>query len=311
MNIVFMGTPDFAVPSLKKLIDVGYNVSAVVTQPDKPKGRGKKLLFPPVKEYALENNIEVLQPQKIKKNQEIFDKIKTLNPDFIIVVAYGKILPEEILNIPKHGCINVHASLLPKYRGAAPINWAIINGEKETGITTMYMEKGLDTGDILMQRAIPILYDDNAETVHDKLAQLGGEVLIETLERLKNGTLEPTKQNDNYATYAPILEKSMGQIDWSKNADDIRNLIRGLRPWPGTYTYYNGNILKIWSAVVVGDQSDAKPGTILESGKNLVVKCGLNALKILEIQSEGTRKMSIGEYLRGHNIKKGEMLEGI
>lgn len=306
-----MGTPDFAVPSLKKLIDVGYNVSAVVTQPDKPKGRGKKLLFPPVKEYALENNIEVLQPQKIKKNQEIFDKIKTLNPDFIIVVAYGKILPEEILNIPKHGCINVHASLLPKYRGAAPINWAIINGEKETGITTMYMEKGLDTGDILMQRAIPILYDDNAETVHDKLAQLGGEVLIETLERLKNGTLEPTKQNDNYATYAPILEKSMGQIDWSKNADDIRNLIRGLRPWPGTYTYYNGNILKIWSAVVVGDQSDAKPGTILESGKNLVVKCGLNALKILEIQSEGTRKMSIGEYLRGHNIKEGEMLEGI
>ncbi|QSZ26673.1 methionyl-tRNA formyltransferase [Aceticella autotrophica] len=310
MKVVFMGTPEFAVPSLKKILEAGYDVLAVVTQPDKPKGRGKKIIFPPVKQFALENNIKVLQPDKLKDNIDFVDKLKDLSPDFIIVVAYGKILTEAILNLPSYGCINVHASLLPKYRGAAPINWAIIKGEKETGITTMYMDKGLDTGNMLLKKSIPIFDDDDAETIHDKLAILGGDVLIETIDKLIKGLLKPVKQKDEEASYAPILNKSMGLIDWSKNAVDIRNKIRGMCPWPGCYTFYEGLMLKIWKADVKIDDSNNESGKILKSDNELIIKCGCDALKILEIQSEGTRKMSIEEYLRGHNITKGTVLKG-
>lgn len=311
LNIVFMGTPEFAVPSLEKLIESGHNVMLVITQPDKPKGRGKKISYSPVKECAIKNNIEVFQPPKLKNNKEIFDKLSQLNPDLIVVAAYGKILPEEILQIPRYGCINVHASLLPKYRGAAPINWAIINGEKETGITIMYMEKGLDTGDILLQMSIPILEEDNSETIHDKLAVLGGNALIDAINKMEDGALMPVKQDDSKATYAPILEKSIGLINWQKDAVEIKNLVRGLRPWPVAYTYYKGNMLKIWAAEVYSYEGKEKPGTVIYAGNTLVVKCGKDALKILEIQSEGTRRMTVEEYLRGHIIGKGEQLEGI
>lgn len=311
MNIVFMGTPEFAVPSLEKLIEFGHNVMLVITQPDKPRGRGKKISYSPVKECAIKNNIDVFQPPKLKNNKEVFDKLRKLNPDLIVVAAYGKILPEEILQIPRYGCINVHASLLPKYRGAAPINWAVINGEKETGITIMYMEKGLDTGDILLQKSIPILEEDNSETVHDKLAILGGNALIEAINKMVDGTLKPVKQDDSKATYAPILEKSIGLIDWQKSAVEIKNLVRGLRPWPVAYTYYKGNMLKIWAAEVYSYEGKEKPGTIITAGSTLIVKCGKDALKILEIQSEGKRRMTVEEFLRGHIIAKGEQLEGI
>ncbi|MBE0068321.1 MULTISPECIES: methionyl-tRNA formyltransferase [Thermoanaerobacterium] len=311
MNIVFMGTPEFAVPSLEKLIEFGHNVMLVITQPDKPRGRGKKISYSPVKECAIKNNIDVFQPQKLKNNKEVFDKLRKLNPDLIVVAAYGKILPEEILQIPRYGCINVHASLLPKYRGAAPINWAVINGEKETGITIMYMEKGLDTGDILLQKSIPILEEDNSETVHDKLAVLGGNALIEAINKMVDGALKPVKQDDSKATYAPILEKSIGLIDWQKSAVEIKNLVRGLRPWPVAYTYYKGNMLKIWAAEVYSYEGKEKPGTVITTGSALIVKCGKDALKILEIQSEGKRRMTVEEFLRGHTIAKGEQLEGI
>ncbi|MGF7395992.1 methionyl-tRNA formyltransferase [Thermoanaerobacterium thermosaccharolyticum] len=311
MNIVFMGTPEFAVPSLEKLIESGHNVMLVITQPDKPRGRGKKISYSPVKECAIKNNIDVFQPQKLKNNKEVFDKLRKLNPDLIVVAAYGKILPEEILQIPRYGCINVHASLLPKYRGAAPINWAVINGEKETGITIMYMEKGLDTGDILLQKSIPILEEDNSETVHDKLAVLGGNALIDAINKMVDGALKPVKQDDSKATYAPILEKSIGLIDWQKSAVEIKNLVRGLRPWPVAYTYYKGNMLKIWAAEVYSYEGKEKPGTVITTGSALIVKCGKDALKILEIQSEGKRRMTVEEFLRGHTIAKGEQLEGI
>lgn len=305
-----MGTPEFAVPPLKKLFDEGYYIEAVVTQPDKPKGRGMKIAFSPVKEFALKKGIEILQPDRIKGNEEFINKLKEISPDVIIVVAYGKILPETILNLPPLGCINVHASLLPKYRGAAPINWAIINGEKETGITTMLMNKGLDEGDILIKKAIPILEDDDAKTIHDKLSLLGGEVLSDTLKKLVEGTLRPVKQDDNESSYAPIIDKTMGYIDWSKNANVIRNLIRGLSPWPGCYTFYKNKMLKIWKTDIISHvDNNISPGTVICSDNELIVKCGEHALSIIEIQGEGTRRMGIKEYLRGHNIQKGAVLE--
>lgn len=309
MKIVFMGTPEFAVPSLKKLIDAGYNIEAVVTQPDKPKGRGMQIVFSPVKEFALKMGIEVLQPDKIKGNEEFANKLKKISPDIIIVIAYGKILPETILNLSPLGCINVHASLLPKYRGAAPINWAIINGEKETGITTMLMDKGLDTGDILIKKAITILENDDAQTIHDKLSVLGGEILLDTLKKLSDGTLRPVKQNNSESSYAPIIDKTMGYIDWSKSAFEIRNLIRGLSPWPGCYTFYNNKMLKMWKADIIYYDGKELCGTVLSSNNELIVKCGVNALSITEIQSEGTKRMSIKEYLRGHNIEKEVILK--
>ncbi len=304
-----MGTPEFAVPSLQKLFEEGYDVEAVVTQPDKQKGRGMKLGFSPVKEVALKEGVEILQPEKIKNNQDFINRLKEISPDVIVVVAYGKILPEEILKLPKYGCINVHASLLPKYRGAAPINWAIINGEKETGITTMLMDKGLDTGDILLKKSIPILEEDDAETLHDKLSLLGAEVLIETLRRLKEGTLIPVKQDESQASYAPMLDKKMGHIDWNKSAEEIQNFIRGMKPWPGCYTFYGDTMLKIWKVQIVAYDGKEQSGTVLKSKEELIVKCGRDALKIAEIQQQGSKRMGIREYLIGHNIPEGTIFK--
>lgn len=306
-----MGTPDFAVPCLKMLNNENYNVVGVVTQTDKPKGRGKKLTAPPVKVFAKANRINVYQPEKLKP--AFFENtLKKINPDLIIVVAYGKILPKYILDYPKYGCINVHASLLPKYRGAGPIQWAIINGERETGITTMFMTEKLDAGDIILRRKVEITEDDTAGTMHDKLADLGADVLRDTLKMLKSGNIIRVRQNDKEATYAPMLDKTTAKIDWNKDAYSLYNLIRGVNPWPVAYTELNGEILKIWKADI-GEEcynSDV-PGTVLRYDKELglVVKTGEDeTLYVKEIQIQGKKKMSIHEFIKGNKIESGEIL---
>ncbi|GIW46467.1 MAG: methionyl-tRNA formyltransferase [Deltaproteobacteria bacterium] len=301
-----MGTPEFAVPSLKALIESGDEVVAVVTQPDKPKGRGLEVTPPPVKTLAQKHGIPVLQPQKIK-TEEFLKQLEELKPDIICVVAYGKILPKGILELPKYGCINVHASLLPKYRGAAPINWAIIRGEKVTGITTMKMDEGMDTGDILLQREVPIEDEDTAETLSHKLSLTGAEVLIETLNLLKEGKLKPIPQNHSQATYAPMLKKEDGEIDWGKTAEEIRNLVRGTLPWPGAYTFLDNKILKVYKVRVVEGQG--KPGEVIKSDKEtLRVATGENALDILELQIEGGKRLDTATFLRGRKIREGTIL---
>ena len=245
-----MGTPQFAVPCLKTLIDSRHEVIGVFTQPDRPSGRGQKINVTPIKEKALKYNISIFQPGTLK-DIEVIKNIERLNPDIIAVVAYGQILPEEILQIPKYGCVNVHASLLPKYRGAGPINWVIINGEKKTGITTMYMDAGLDTGDILLKEEIKIGEDETAGELHDRLMNLGAKILDETIELIEAGKIQPIPQNHNEASYAPMLTKKLGKIDWSKSAEEIKNLIRGTTPWPTSYTTYDGKIMKVWRSSVV------------------------------------------------------------
>jgi len=308
VKIVFMGTPEFAIPSLKMLVEEGYDVVAVVTQPDKPKGRGNKLTAPPVKEYAVEKGIPVLQPEKVK-TPEFVQELKAVNPDIIITAAYGKILPKEILDIPPLGCINVHGSLLPKYRGAAPIHWAIINGEKTTGITTMYTDTGLDTGDMLLKREIAITDDMTVGELHDRMAVLGAETLKETLIRLKEGRLERTPQNHAEATYAPLITKDTGKVNWADTSVNIYNLIRGTNPWPVAYTHYKGDRMRIWKARFnSGKQVDFAPGTITDVGKGYIeVACGSGTLIIEEIQFSSSRRMSVEEYLRGHVITEGEV----
>jgi methionyl-tRNA formyltransferase len=306
MKIVFMGTPEFAVPSLKALIESGDEVVAVVTQPDKPRGRGLEVTPPPVKILAQKYGIPVLQPQKIK-TEEFLKQLEELRPDIICVVAYGKILPKGILELPRYGCINVHASLLPKYRGAAPINWAIIRGEKVTGITTMKMDEGMDTGDILLQREVPIEDEDTAETLSHKLSLTGAEVLIETLNLLKEGKLKPIPQNHSQATYAPMLKKEDGEIDWGKTAEEIKNLVRGTLPWPGAYTFLDNKILKVYKVRVVEGQG--KPGEVIKSDKEtLRVATGENALDILELQIEGGKRLDTATFLRGRKIREGTIL---
>ncbi|GBD39679.1 Methionyl-tRNA formyltransferase [bacterium HR37] len=301
-----MGTPEFAVPSLKALIESGDEVVAVVTQPDKPKGRGLEVTPPPVKILAQKYGIPVLQPQKIK-TEEFLKQLEELRPDIICVVAYGKILPKDILELPRYGCINVHASLLPKYRGAAPINWAIIRGEKVTGITTMKMDEGMDTGDILLQREVPIEDEDTAETLSHKLSLTGAEVLIETLNLLKEGKLKPIPQNHSQATYAPMLKKEDGKIDWGKTAEEIKNLVRGTLPWPGAYTFLDNKILKVYKVRVVEGQG--KPGEVIKSDKEtLRVATGENALDILELQIEGGKRLDTATFLRGRKIREGTIL---
>ena len=262
MRIIFMGTPEFAVPSLKALIESEDKVIAVVTQPDKPKGRGLEVVPPPTKVLAEKHGISVLQPQKIK-TEEFFNELQKFNPDLICVVAYGKLLPKNILDMPPHGCINVHASLLPKYRGAAPINWAIIRGEKVTGITTMKMDVGMDTGDMLLKREVQIDDEDNGETLSEKLSHVGAELLIDTIRLLKKGELQPIPQDHSQATYTPMLEKEHGKIDWEKPAEEIRNLIRGTLPWPGAYTTLDGKLLKIYRAGV--SDGVGGPGEVIKS----------------------------------------------
>ncbi|QNU68851.1 methionyl-tRNA formyltransferase [Ruminiclostridium herbifermentans] len=304
-----MGTPEFAVPSLEMLVNEGYEVVAVVTQPDKPKGRGNKMCAPPVKEFAILHGIEVLQPNKIKTD-EFVEEIKALKPDLLVTAAYGKILSKELLDVPPKGCINVHGSLLPAYRGAAPINWAVINGEKTTGITTMFTDVGLDTGDMLLKKEINIEPDMTVGELHDKMAILGAEVLKDTLIELKNGVLKRQPQDDALSSYAPIMTKELGLIDWNKSAQEIHNLVRGTDPWPGAYTFLNGERIRIWRTSLVPDKqidTNAEAGIIVEVGcDGILVKCGDGCILVKEIQRDSSKRMTVDCYIRGHQIDAGE-----
>lgn len=303
-----MGTPDFAVPCLQSLIDAGHEICAVFTQPDKPKGRGYTLTPPPVKELALQRQIEVFQPQTLR-TAEAAETIRQLNPDAIVVVAYGKILPKEILDIPKFGCINVHASLLPKYRGAAPIQWAVINGEKVTGVTTMYMAEGLDTGDILLTEQTEIGPDETAGELHDRLSVLGSQLIVKTLKEIENGTAKRIPQTEEDTCYASMLTKELSRIDWSKPANTIHNLVRGLSPWPVARTIYRGKILKIYQTKIIEGVS-GKPGQVLVKDGNFVVCCGSNtAVELIEVQYEGGKRMSGKNFLLGHPADDAMILE--
>lgn len=309
MRVIFMGTPDFAVPSLEALL-TKHEVVLVVTQPDKPKGRGKKMVPTPVKACALEHGIPVLQPEKVKE-PEFVEQLRSYEPDLIAVTAFGQILSEPILEMPKYGCINVHGSLLPKYRGAAPMQWSIIDGEKVTGITTMYMAKGLDSGDMLLKAEVEITDEDTFATIHDKMAVTGANLLLDTLDQLEAGTLERIPQDHDAATYAPMITKETGHIDWSKNRQDIINLIRGLNPVPAAYTIYEEEVLKIFGAVISDVQTDdAANGEIVAVvKKGFVVKCGDGCLLITEVQARGGKRMMTDAYLRGHAVKEGILLQ--
>lgn len=309
MRVIFMGTPEFAVPSLEALLQK-HEVVLVVTQPDKPKGRGKKMVPTPVKACALEHGIPVLQPEKVKE-PEFVEQLRSYEPDLIAVTAFGQILSEPILEMPKYGCINVHGSLLPKYRGAAPMQWSIIDGEKVTGITTMYMAKGLDSGDMLLKAEVEITDEDTFATIHDKMAVTGANLLLDTLDQLEAGTLERIPQDHDAATYAPMITKETGHIDWSKNRQDIINLIRGLNPVPAAYTIYEEEVLKIFGAVISDVQADdAANGEIVAVvKKGFVVKCGDGCLLITEVQARGGKRMMTDAYLRGHAMKEGILLQ--
>ncbi len=316
MKIVFMGTPDFAEVSLQALIDENYNIEAVVTNPDRPKGRGMKMIYSPVKELAVSKNIPVLQPEKVRNNIEFIDKIKSINPDVICVVAYGKILPKELLEIPKYGCINVHASLLPKYRGAAPIQWAVLNGDKETGITTMYMDVGMDTGDMILTKKVQIGENETTGELWERLSKIGGNLLVETLNQIEKGIAPRIPQKGEY-TMAPMLEKEMSKIDWeNKTAVEIKNLVRGLNPIMGAYTFLNGKKIKFWKVEVANnigyDEENIKMfknGTVLISNQKegIFIKTKKGILRVLEIQGENAKKMSIQDYLRGNQIEEFEV----
>lgn len=304
MNIIFMGTPDFAVESLKRIYESGHNIKAVISQPDRKSGRGMNVIPTPVKVYAESKGLTVYQPERIKKDTELIEKIKQIKPDVIVVVAFGQILPKEILDIPKHGSINVHGSLLPKYRGAAPIQWAIINGEKVTGITTMHMDVGMDTGDMLQKFELSIEDDDTYGTLYEKLKVLGGKAIVETLEKLADGTVQRKKQPDDF-TMAPMIQKEMGKIDWTKKSEEIRNLIRGFNPTPGAYTNIGEDKMKIWMAEYTDVVADGvNPGEIVKanSKEGLLIKTGDGVLEITELQMPNLKRMSAKEYLRGHTL---------
>ena len=302
MKIVFMGTPDFSVNALENIVKAGHDVVGVITQPDKPKGRGGKMQYTPVKEKALELGLDVYQPQRVKET-EFIEKLKEMNPDAIVVIAFGQILPKAILDMPKYGCINVHASLLPKYRGAAPIQWSVIDGEKETGVTTMYMNEGLDTGDIIDKVVVPIDKKETGGSLFDKLAIEGGKLILKTLIELENGTAVRTQQDDSKSNYAGMINKQLGKIDFNKSANEIERLIRGLNPWPSAYTKMDGKTLKIWDADVDDSENDSAPGTITEVGKDFIrVATGKGSLKILELQLEGKKRMKTRDFLNGAKI---------
>lgn len=309
MKIIFMGTPEFAVPSLEMLITEGYEIIAVVTQPDKPKGRGNKLTAPPVKEFALKHGINVLQPSKIK-TPEFIEQIRALSPDLLVTAAYGKILSKDLLEVPALGCINVHGSLLPAYRGAAPIHWAVINGERITGITTMFTDVGLDTGDILLKKELDIDSDITEGELHDKMAILGAGVLKDTLAELKKGSLVRKGQDDALSSYAPIISKELGLIDWSKTAQQIHNLVRGTNPWPGSYTFLNGNRMRIWKTNLASyKETDLANGEIAQvSLDGILIKCSDGYILVKEIQFDSSKRMSVSDYVKGHQIDVGEKL---
>lgn len=315
MKVVYMGTPDFAVNTLEAIANAGHEIMLVVTQPDKAKGRGKKVVFTPVKEKALEYGLTVSQPEKVSEESFVAN-LRQMNPDVIVVVAFGQILPESILNIPKYGCINVHASLLPAYRGAAPIQWAVIDGLAESGVTTMYMEKGLDTGDIILQSTIPLAENETGGSLFDKLAVEGADLLIETLKQLENGLATRTKQDDSKSSYAKMLSKDMGNIDFSKSAVELERLIRGLNPWPSAYTRLDDKFLKVYEADVLSENEvdtlgalQQTPGTIIATDKkSFTVRCKEGALRIMNLQLEGKKRMDTAAFLLGYKIEIGKML---
>lgn len=315
LNIVFMGTPEFAEESLKAIYQAGHHILGVVTNPDKPKGRGMKLMASPVKEYAISKGIPVFQPLRVRNNEEFLEEIKELKPDVICVVAYGKILPKELLDIPRLGCINVHGSLLPKYRGAAPIQWAVINGETETGITTMYMDAGMDTGDMILKETVAIGENETTGELWNRLSVLGGKLLIETLQQIEEGTAKRVKQPENF-TLAPMLKREIAEIDWNnKNAKEIKNLVRGLNPFLGAYTYVKGKKIKLWKVKVISFEEFKQNvmdeniqvlsnGNVLLANdkQGLFLKAKDAVIEALEIQAEGSKKMSAKDFLRGNKI---------
>lgn len=318
MRILFMGTPDFARDSLETVYNEGYEIIGVVTNPDRPKGRGMKMIPSPVKEYAIEKGFEIYQPEKVKNNTEFIEKIKDLKPDVICVVAYGKILPKEILDIPKQGCINVHGSLLPKYRGAAPIQWAVLNGDKKTGITTMYMNEGMDTGDMILKEEVTIGENETTGELWDRLSKIGGTLLVDTLKRIEEGTAPREKQGEDF-TLAPMLDKEMAKIDWeSKTAEQIKNLVRGLNPIMGAYTFLNGKKIKFWKVdlakegeVMAEGIETFRNGTVVVSDarSGLFIKAKDGIIKVIEIQGENAKRMPIQDFLRGNNIEEFEVFE--
>ncbi len=308
LKIIFMGTPEFAACSLKEIINSGRKVEACFTNPDKPSGRGMKTKASEVKEYAMSQNIPIYQPKKLRNNEEVYDILKKIQPDLLVVVAYGKILPKEILEIPRLGAINVHGSLLPKYRGAAPIQWSIINGEKITGITTMYMDEGMDTGDMILKEEVEILEEDNFETLHDKMKVVGAKLLIKTLEMIENGTVTRSKQPDE-ATYAPMINKDMTKIDFSNTKEQIYNFVRGLSPYPGTYIETeNGDKYKVYEVSKEEcEESDKESGSIVTlSKKKMAIKCSDGCICIKKIQPQNSKKMDISAFLAGNKISSEE-----
>ncbi|MDA8429143.1 MAG: methionyl-tRNA formyltransferase [Geobacteraceae bacterium] len=305
-RVIFMGTPEFACPALQKLIDRGEQVVTVVTQPDRPKGRGQKMMFPPVKELALKHGIPVHQPLKVR-DPDVIEQLRRLHPDLIVVVAFGQILPQVLLDIPPQGCINVHASLLPRYRGAAPLNWCLINGETETGVTTMLMDAGLDTGPMLLKQTTPIDQDEDIVSLHDRMSIMGAELLSETLDGLAAGSIVPQPQDDTRSCYAPLLKKEDGQVNWYRDARTIHNLVRGLLVWPGAYTVLDGQVLKMYRTRV--GTASGLPGQVLRSDKKgLEVACLTGSLIIEEMQLAGKKRLDAASFLAGFSISAGTLL---
>ena len=309
MRVIFMGTPDFSVGTLEALIAAGHEVCLAVTQPDKPKGRGGKMQYTPVKEKALFYNIPVYQPKRVR-DPECVEELRKYNADVMVVVAFGQILPKEILEMTPYGCINVHASLLPKYRGAAPIQWAIIEGEKVTGVTTMQMDEGLDTGDMILKTEVPVAADETGESLHDKLAAAGAALCVETLKALEDGTAVREKQGESPTAYAKMLTKELGNIDWAEPAVKIERLVRGLNSWPSAYTHWNGKVMKIWRAAAeASETADVQPGTVVSVEKeSFAVQTGDGVLRVLEVQMPGKKRMDAGAFLRGNTMEPGELL---
>ena len=310
MRVIFMGTPDFAVGTLEEIIKAGHEVALVVSQPDKAVGRSKALRYTPVKACALEHGIEVYQPQKVR-DSECIERLRTYHPDIIIVEAFGQIIPRAILDMPRYGCVNVHASLLPKYRGAAPIQWVVIDGEKESGVTTMMMDVGLDTGDMLEKAVVPLAADETGGSLHDKLSVLGAELILSTLDKLEKGTAVRTPQTDENTCYAKMLKKNMGDIDWTMDAVSIERLVRGLNPWPSAFTRWNGRMLKIWEAKVLPDPAVKAPcGSVISAGEEgLKIQTGNGVLCVTSLQLEGKKRMDTAAFLRGYQIEPGCIME--
>lgn len=308
MKVVFMGTPDFSVGALEAIWKAGHEITAVVTQPDKPKGRGGKLQMSPVKEFAVSRGLPVFQPVRIKRPEAV-EQLKTYEADIFVVAAFGQILSQEILDMPRFGCVNIHASLLPRYRGSSPIQWAIINGDKMTGVTIMQMDAGVDTGDMLMKSEVEIAPSDTYASLSDKLAQAGAQLIIPALAAIEKGEVTPTPQDDSLSCHVGMIDKNMGKIDFSRSAEEIDRLIRGLNPWPSAYTFYKGKTLKIWEAFPGQESADGEPGSIQRTEKDAVyINTGNGVLKVTQLQLEGKKRMLVRDFLLGCRIEKGEML---